>query len=114
MPTSAFHWDDPFLLEQQLSADERAVRAAAAAYCQGQLLPRVQDMFRHEGCDPGIFREMGQLGLLGPTIDKPIVMAYVEPAQAAIGTQLNAMVRGKPVPVEVVAMPFVAPNYFRG
>ncbi len=53
-------------------------------------------------------------GLLGPTIDKPIVMAYVEPAQAAIGTQLNAMVRGKPVPVEVVAMPFVAPNYFRG
>ena len=53
-------------------------------------------------------------GLLGPTIDKPIVMAYVEPAHAAIGTQLNAMVRGKPVPVEVVAMPFVAPNYFRG
>ena len=53
-------------------------------------------------------------GLLGPTIDKPIAMAYVEPAFAAIGTRLNAMVRGKPVPVEVVAMPFVAPNYFRG
>ncbi|MFE1572726.1 glycine cleavage system aminomethyltransferase GcvT [Comamonas odontotermitis] len=53
-------------------------------------------------------------GLLGPTIDKPIAMAYVEPAFAAIGTRLNAMVRGKPVPVEVVTMPFVAPNYFRG
>ncbi len=53
-------------------------------------------------------------GLLGPTIDKPIAMAYVEPALAAIGTQLHAMVRGKAVPVEVVAMPFVAPNYFRG
>ncbi|WP_312408780.1 glycine cleavage system aminomethyltransferase GcvT [Comamonas sp.] len=53
-------------------------------------------------------------GLLAPTIDKPIAMAYVEPALAAIGTQLHAMVRGKAVPVEVVAMPFVPPRYFRG
>ena len=53
-------------------------------------------------------------GLLGPTIDKPIIMGYVEPAYTAVGTALHAMVRGKPVPVEVVAMPFVAPNYFRG
>jgi aminomethyltransferase len=53
-------------------------------------------------------------GLLAPTIDKPIAMAYVEPALAAIGTQLHAMVRGKPVPVEVAAMPFVPPRYFRG
>ncbi|GAB2826342.1 glycine cleavage system aminomethyltransferase GcvT [Comamonas piscis] len=53
-------------------------------------------------------------GLLAPTIDQPIAMAYVEPALAAIGTQLHAMVRGKAVPVEVAAMPFVPPRYFRG
>ncbi|MBP6006684.1 MAG: glycine cleavage system aminomethyltransferase GcvT [Rhodoferax sp.] len=53
-------------------------------------------------------------GLLGPTIDKAIAMAYVPPEFAAIGTRLNAIVRGKPVPMEVVAMPFVPTNYFRG
>ena len=53
-------------------------------------------------------------GLLGPTIDKPIAMAYVAPALSAVGTQLHAMVRGKPVLMEVVAMPFVPTNYFRG
>ena len=53
-------------------------------------------------------------GLLGPTIDKPIVMAYVDPALSAVGTPLNAMVRGKPVPMEVVATPFVPTNYYRG
>ncbi|MEG0921403.1 MAG: glycine cleavage system aminomethyltransferase GcvT [Comamonas sp.] len=53
-------------------------------------------------------------GLLGPTIDKPIAMAYVDPLLAAIGTKLNAMVRGKPVPMEVVATPFVPTNYYRG
>lgn len=63
-----FRWDDPLLLDTQLSADERAVRDAAHAYCQEQLLPRVQEAFRHEKTDAGIFREMGALGLLGPTI----------------------------------------------
>ncbi|SCC91226.1 glutaryl-CoA dehydrogenase [Thiomonas sp. X19] len=63
-----FHWDDPLQLDAQLSADERAVRDAAHAYCQGRLAPRVQDAFRHETTDPAIFREMGALGLLGPTI----------------------------------------------
>jgi glutaryl-CoA dehydrogenase len=63
-----FQWDDPLLLDQQLSADERAIRDAARAYCQDQLLPRVQQAFRHETTDPAIFREMGALGLLGPTI----------------------------------------------
>ncbi len=53
-------------------------------------------------------------GLLGPTIDQPIAMAYVPPEFAALGTQLNAIVRGKPVAMEVVAMPFVPTNYFRG
>ena len=53
-------------------------------------------------------------GLLGPTIDKPIAMAYVPLAFASLGTRINAMVRGKAVPMEVVAMPFVPTRYFRG
>jgi glutaryl-CoA dehydrogenase len=63
-----FKWDDPLLLDQQLSEDERMVRDAAHDYCQGKLAPRVLEAFRHEKTDPKIFREMGELGLLGPTI----------------------------------------------
>ena len=63
-----FNWEDPLLLDQQLTADERAVRDAAASYCQGRLAPRVLEAFRREETDPAIFREMGELGLLGPTI----------------------------------------------
>jgi glutaryl-CoA dehydrogenase len=63
-----FNWADPFLLDAQLSDDERMVRDAAAAYAQSKLLPRVRDAFRHERMDAGIFREMGELGLLGATI----------------------------------------------
>ena len=63
-----FQWDDPFQLDQQLTEDERMIRDAAHVYCQEKLAPRVQDMFRHEKSDPTIFREMGDLGLLGPTI----------------------------------------------
>ncbi|ALD89825.1 glutaryl-CoA dehydrogenase [Cupriavidus gilardii CR3] len=63
-----FHWADPLLLDQQLTADERMVRDAAAAYCQDKLMPRVLESFRHEKTDATIFREMGELGLLGPTI----------------------------------------------
>ncbi|MDP2034097.1 MAG: glycine cleavage system aminomethyltransferase GcvT [Polaromonas sp.] len=61
-------------------------------------------------------RRIGEVtsGLLGPTIDKPVAMAYVEPAFAALGTRVNAIVRGKAVPMEVVAMPFVPARYFRG
>jgi aminomethyltransferase len=53
-------------------------------------------------------------GLLGPSIDKPVAMGYVKPEFAAIGTRVNAIVRGKPVPMEVSAMPFVPNRYFRG
>ena len=68
MAKTAFHWDDPFLLQQQLSEDERMIEEAARAYCQDKLLPRVTEAFRHEKTDVAIFREMGELGLLGPTI----------------------------------------------
>jgi aminomethyltransferase len=53
-------------------------------------------------------------GLLGPTADVPVAMGYVRPEHAAVGTRINAIVRGKAVPMQVVAMPFVAPRYFRG
>jgi aminomethyltransferase len=53
-------------------------------------------------------------GLLGPSIDKPVAMGYVESRHAAIGTRLNAIVRGKPVAMEVAAMPFVPNRYHRG
>jgi glutaryl-CoA dehydrogenase len=63
-----FDWSDPLLLGQQLSEDERMVRDAAHDYCQGKLAPRVLEAFRNESTDPAIFREMGSLGMLGPTI----------------------------------------------
>ncbi len=68
MAHAAFNWQDPFLLDQQLAEDERMVREAAQAYCQDKLLPRVLNAFRNEKTDVEIFREMGELGLLGPTI----------------------------------------------
>jgi len=64
----SFHWDDPLQLDAQLSSDERAVRDAAQAFCRDRLAPRVRDAFRSETADPAVFREMGDLGLLGPTI----------------------------------------------
>ena len=63
-----FEWDDPFLLDEELTDDERMIRDTAHAYAREKLLPRIVDAFQHERTDPEIFREMGQLGLLGPTI----------------------------------------------
>lgn len=63
-----FDWQDPFLLEEQLSEEERMVRDTAKQYAQNKLLPRVRDAYRNEQTDPEIFREMGELGLLGPMI----------------------------------------------
>ncbi|MEY3578992.1 MAG: hypothetical protein RI984_96 [Pseudomonadota bacterium] len=68
MSSTAFHWEDPLLLGRQLNEDERMVRDAAAAYCQEKLMPRVLEAFRHEKTDVAIFKEMGSLGMLGPTI----------------------------------------------
>jgi glutaryl-CoA dehydrogenase len=67
-PKAEFVWDDPLLIEQQLTQEERMVRDAAHDYAQGKLAPRVLEAFRNEATDPAIFREMGQLGMLGPTI----------------------------------------------
>ena len=61
-------WDDPFLMDAQLSGEERMIRETAHAYAQDRLAPRVRDAFRREETDPAIFREMGELGLLGVTL----------------------------------------------
>lgn len=63
-----FDWSDPFLIDDQLDDEERAIRDSAAAYAQDKLAPRIVAAFRDERTDPEIFREMGALGLLGPTI----------------------------------------------
>ncbi|WP_025658347.1 acyl-CoA dehydrogenase [Rhizobium sp. IBUN] len=63
-----FDWADPFRLVEQLTDEERMVQETAQAYAQDKLAPRVLEAFRHEKTDPEIFREMGELGLLGPTI----------------------------------------------
>jgi glutaryl-CoA dehydrogenase len=67
-PKAEFVWSDPLLLDQQLTQEERMVRDAAHDYCQGKLAPRVLESFRQEKTDVQIFREMGELGMLGPTI----------------------------------------------
>jgi glutaryl-CoA dehydrogenase len=65
---AAFNWEDPFLLESQLTEEERLVRDTANAYAQEKLAPRVREAYQSEQTDPTIFREMGELGLMGPTI----------------------------------------------
>lgn len=66
---SRFNWEDPLQLDDQLSAEERQIRDTARQYSQDRLLPRIVQAFRHEQTDPAIFRELGELGLLGATLD---------------------------------------------
>ena len=63
-----FSWEDPFLLDGQLGEDERMMRDAAHAYAQEKLQPRIIEAFANETCEPAIFREMGEMGLLGITL----------------------------------------------
>ncbi|MEE4910780.1 acyl-CoA dehydrogenase [Pseudomonas alliivorans] len=65
---ASFNWIDPLLLDQQLTEEERMVRDSAEQFAQSKLAPRVLEAFRHEQTDPAIFREMGEMGLLGATI----------------------------------------------
>ena len=63
-----FAWDDPLRLEDQLTEDERMLRDAARSFAQDRLQPRVIAAYAEEKTDPGIFREMGEMGLLGVTV----------------------------------------------
>ena len=64
-----FRWEDPLLFDAQLDHEERQIAAAAHDYCQGRLLPRIREAHRHETFDRSIMTEMGELGLLGCTIE---------------------------------------------
>ena len=66
---ASFDWEDPFGLEEQLTEEERLVRDTARTYAQEQLMPRILEANRHERIDRSIFNEMGELGLLGSTIE---------------------------------------------
>lgn len=66
--TAAFQWDDAFLLNDQLTEEERMIRDSAHAYAQEKLQPRVRQAFEKEQTDPAIFKEMGDMGLLGVTV----------------------------------------------
>jgi glutaryl-CoA dehydrogenase len=66
--TGRFDWADPLLLDDQLSEEERLIRDTARGYARDRLLPRIVEAFANEHTDPAIFHEMGELGLLGPTI----------------------------------------------
>jgi len=66
----SFDWKDPFLLDDQLTEEERLIRDTARDFAQSSLAPRIVDAFQNEVTDPGIFRELGALGLLGPTISQ--------------------------------------------
>lgn len=68
MARAPFRWDDPFLLDEQLTEEERLVRDAAREYCQDKLMSRVLEAHRHETFDRAIFTEMGDMGMLGCTI----------------------------------------------
>ena len=68
-PRTAFKWEDPFRFDQQLTDEEILVSDTASQYAQDRLAPRIQAAYRDEQTDPAIFREMGELGLLGATID---------------------------------------------
>ena len=65
---ASFKWEDPLLLDQQLTEDERMVRESARQFAESKLRPRVLEAFRNEQTDPEIFREMGETGLLGCTV----------------------------------------------
>src|SRR6201987_3817557 len=67
-PTASFQWDDPFMLDEQLTEDERMVRDTARAYAQDKLLPRITKAYLEEKVDRDIFHEMGELGLIGITL----------------------------------------------
>ena len=65
-----FNWADPFLIDKQLSSEEKMIMETARKYSEEKLLPRIKEAWKNENTDPSIFKEMGELGLLGATISE--------------------------------------------
>ena len=95
----------------QLDGSKPLTRKRVGLIAQERVPVREHVMLNNDAGQP-----IGEVtsGLLGPSINQPVAMAYVQAEYAAAGTRLNAMVRGKPVPMQVSAMPFVPTRYFRG
>ena len=74
---SGFKWDDPFFLDDQLTEDERLIQETARAYAQDKLLTRVKQEYREENFDREIMNEMGELGLLGPTLPEKYGLSLI-------------------------------------
>ena len=72
-----FVWDDPFLLQDQFSEEERMIQSSARDYAQDKLLSRVRDAFRHEAFDREIMNEFGAMGMLGATLPEKYGCANV-------------------------------------
>jgi glutaryl-CoA dehydrogenase len=68
MPKQTFKWDDPFLLNDQFTDEERMIRDTARKYCQDKLMPRILEANRNETFDRAIMNEMGSMGFLGCTL----------------------------------------------
>lgn len=86
-PHAQFNWQDPFLIEQQLTSEERMIRDAAQAYAQDKLMPRVLQQFRHEQTDASIFREMVILSLMYDQISPSAPSsepAYARPQKSTV------------------------------
>ena len=75
-------WEDPFLLEQQLSDEQRMVRDSTRQYAQERLQPKVRDAFQNETSDPGIFREMGEMAFWASPLKVTVVPAWTTSAMA--------------------------------
>lgn len=106
----SFNWEDPFLMDGQLTEEERMVRDSARAYCDQELMPRVTLEHRNETCDTGkMMREMGSLGLLGPTLPEKygcaglsyvsygLIARELERVDSAYRSSASVQVRGSPL-----------------
>src|SRR6202022_3621490 len=108
-----FQWDDPFMLDEQLTEDERMIRDTARAYAQDKLLPRVTKAYLEEKVDRDIFHEMGELGLIGITLPEEYGCAnasYV--AYGLVAREIARVDSGYPsmnsVPASLVMHPIYA------
>jgi glutaryl-CoA dehydrogenase len=107
----AFAWDDPFLFEEQLTEDERLIQGTAREYAQNRLMPRILEANRHELIDRGIFNEMGDLGLLGATIEGYGCAGVNPTSYGLIGRELERVDSGYRSMFSVQSSLVMAPIY---
>jgi glutaryl-CoA dehydrogenase len=111
----SFQWEDPFLIDSQLTEDEKLIRESAHAYCQEKLQTRVLSAFREERFDREIMNEMGEMGLLGPTIPEEFGGAGVSHvAYGLIGREVERVDSGYRSAMSVQSSLVMHPIYAYG